>query len=399
MKQPLKKAVLIVALCIMPLGMGGCCDTCINRIMTQMRFAIATIQHEVRSCCTGPQEQADACLSRLSVQRGALRLALTTALGQCLEGEKERAEQTIKEFLETLENRIGLTPGTLIANSVIEKRGGGLTNSTRFFMHEEAVTLFAGATTDGQWKTKATAVVNGRVVLPEAAGKQAVQDTESSRLQPVTEILLEGSPNALSFLDYKISDNGTLLFANMSNETMYHFEGEFSVSGYSQGADGTAVAIPGEAEFTIEDERGSIVLRLDSTRPENSVIVGPDGTGVLQAAYATKGTGVYDFVPEVMPEIYLRLPLRVDPATMAITFSPAGASYAGDVMPIASGDGPDGTSTFRLPCVEPDGGHSDARCRCIDTDDDGEPDMLWEAASLRQMLDDVEKELRENCGD
>lgn len=389
MPKTVKKFGQLMLVGAVGLGVSGCCEDCKKEIMARVKVALNVLIGSHRTCCEIPADRAVDCVREQNRITGQLSGPLQEAVGACISDNREDLEDAFKELWDLIKPGVPI-PSATMKNQVVQRPDGSMGNSLPFFWEGEWLTLFGSAETNGQWEKQTTTIVNGREVLPEAAGKAAERDAAAGVAQPVTHMLLKNSPDALSFLKYEVDKGTPVVYASDLGQHTVEMEGEFSVSTYKQAPNGHVVAFPGEAVLTLSDDSGTIILTLDRTQPENYVLVDQNNLGVLGAEFDVKGTGDYAFVSTLYPDVWLELPLTVDPQTMALSFSARGVNDAPDVMPGSASPG-----TNVVPCEDPAPDMPQA-CRCVDSDGDGVPDMRWIEWNLRNVIRDIENDL---CND
>lgn len=258
---------------------------------------------------------------------------------------------------------------------------GTMYNPLPLFGCGDSLELNGFAVPDNEWKPKTTAIVNGQEVLPEAAGKAAVKDRETGRVQgaAATHILLESEPHASKFADYTIADNSEFRFGEGVLSEAFGFTGTLSISAFKQQANGDVISIPGDAEFTFTGNDGSIMLALDKTQPANKIVVGPDSIGRFEASFVVRGTEDFDFLPAMYEKVWLQIPLAIDANDLSIDFGALGAVTGCEIAPYAKPVSPVGPAREGFPPA----------CDPVDTDGDGVDDSTRIRYQFQQAADNL----------
>lgn len=363
--------------------MGGCCDKCGKQLVQALKAAYLAFANNAAQCCNrATPESADACIGeRQAVFDETNQLAIA-AKAACDMGNQQLMNEVIKRILDRLPS--AGDPASPMTSSVpIENASGKMVNAMPLLGCYEVIAIASSATADGQWKAKTTAVVNGREVLPEAAGRAAVTD-EAAQGQDgvaITEILLASQPNALKFAEYTFIDGGFIRYDSGAFLEDFALSGTFSISEFKQQAGGDVVALPGDARIALVGHDGAIHLALDKAQPKNILRINPDGSGVLKASFLVRGTEDYDFLPSMYEKVWLEIPLQMNGNDLSIDFAALGTHDGCDIAPYGS-DTPGED-------FEPAQDGFPRACDLIDTNGDGVPDTTRIEYELKQDLEEL----------
>jgi hypothetical protein len=361
---------LIAVLAAATLFLGGCCDKCGKQIGQLVKTAFLILAENAAQCCNTAltAQQASECLGERQDTLDDVLALIIAADVACNQGNNELMNQIIQQIIDRILGPNSPIPG-LSASVPVSLDRFEVVNALPLFGCEEQIEVLAVATADGQWRSKTTAVVNGREVMPEAAGNAAIEDERLGLVAEasVADILLANEPEALQFATYTIGNGSHVRYQLGQIQMDFALSGSIEVGTFAQGADNSVTSLPGAAKLQLSGPDGSITLSLDKTQPANTLVVGPDGTGVLSASFAIHGTNDFDFLPSLYERVWLEIPLVIDPDDLSLDFVLAGPRDGCDIAPYWSASGQsDGDEPA------PDG--FPRACDMIDTDDDGVPD-------------------------
>ncbi|MEM1422793.1 MAG: hypothetical protein AAGH64_02205, partial [Planctomycetota bacterium] len=373
--------VVFTAIAVTMLGMSGCCDRCGKQLLQALKVAYLNFANNAsQSCNRLTPETADQCIGDRQDAFDASSALAIAAKQACDTGDRELMDRLIEAALQRLLPNANDGMPMSASRPMLDSRGETV-NALPLFACSESVTVITSASADGQWVPKTTAIVNGREVLPEAAGEAAVADRrrQEPAVATITEILLATEPAALKFAEYNLIENGSVRYDNGLFVEDFTVTGSLSLSSFKPADQGGVAALPGEAKITVASGDGAIYLALDKTYPGNSLRVNADGSGTFQAAFTVRATDDFDFLPNFYESIWLELPLMMDADDLAIDFAAIGALEGCSIAPYAGGQ----------PATEPAPNGFPAACDLVDTDGDGIPDTRRIEAELKEDMEDL----------
>lgn len=281
------------------LFMGGCCQ---DDLCAFMRIYLAVLSNKVTTCCSMPPAEQTTCLTGVSSWQDGVFSKIVEAYNACRTGEEKRFDELIKHLWE-------LVP----KNAVTKSASGGLENSLPILLATDLVSMDITANACDIGKKITTIDVNGKNLLPEAAGKhaaEAVAWTGASAGTAVARIVLSSDPTATVSRSYCLPSEAGVHAVWAGRDKPFAVSGSIALSDLKPDAGGVLSGFPTEATITLSDGNSKIAMSLDKTVPENQIaFVGASGRLMMAMSVDARTSSGAHF-PPIYQTVWVSLPVE-----------------------------------------------------------------------------------------
>lgn len=308
---------------VLTLGGCSCTELFCNNLLT---FAMV-VNSRIEDCCNKPTSDAQMqCLGAVQAEVTSTLVQIQAAREACDANQKKRMEEIWDKIIERWSNPTIFIP---VATASLNA------NTWPLVSPDEVVTLDFVAPRLDACKTQATLVVGEKIVMPDSAGKQSVKQSEQSSTDLVPTIVNSAQANtALTACTYQIESGAAIDFkVGLLPAVSIGVSGSIELVGLSGDVASGWSSLVGNVTMKIDAPQGQIVLKSDSTNPDNKLSVDHDGNGWLRVAMSVDSE--YPYRPGMNGQVFwFTWPVELRGGGTSLAFNSRGAVEATDIVPI-----------------------------------------------------------------
>lgn len=346
------------------MGLLGGCDLppwCKTQLCQFAESAKAAIAARLVAYCNLPPEQRADELRKISEFIAALQSNFGQALSACTNDNRNLFNDLMKKLWEILEKQRLLSLG----NGVVYNELPVL--SSRDSIQLLTTAEYCGSTS--QAKRVTVIEFGGKRFLPSAVGKAAERSISATQQIVNAKVIASTDAEAPTTAKYCINSPTPFSVTWCGTAHALNVAGSIEFAGLSPTGDGRRSGIPTEVQLEISRSDFRVNMILDTSFPDNQILVNADGTGKLMAAMNISGSADgFDMSLEKSPfsTAWIEIPLQLsaDGRSMLLgsTSSIAGVSIfpvsRETLLVMTAGGNNDGSSLPPVgsdPCGDHDG--------------------------------------------
>jgi hypothetical protein len=303
---------------------------CKAQLCTFAESAKALLARRLEAMCAMPADQRAEELRKIGELDAQLTAKFGEALGACTNDNRNLFNDLMKKLWELLEKQ-----------RLLRLAGGNIVNEMPMLGSRDSVQLLAIASLCGGAEQKTVTVIElaGKKYLPAALGKAAERMATTSQQLVSARVISAGDAEAPKTFKYCISSPA--MFSTTWCSTTYTMElgGSVEFTGLTPLGDGRSAGIPTDIQFDVNREDFRAHLMLDTTFPDNQVIVNADGSGKIMAAVNISGSGDgIDMAIEKSPfsTAWIEIPIRLSPDGLTMTIGSSTPIAGVSLFPVSN---------------------------------------------------------------